>query len=154
MSAGLQSGLAERTAELRAAASEQSSETSALARRRLAEMTAQARDAGQSAAARAERFGRSSAERITEPVAHGAEEVQQTWQSVLRTLSAVVGFGAGYVLGARAGRGRYEQMREQAEELMNRPQVREAREKLGGFGAESTSVPPATDTSKEPRVSI
>jgi hypothetical protein len=148
--AGLQSGLAHRAAELRSAAAQQSSETSTLARRRLSEVTAQAHDAGQNAAARAERLGRSSVERVAEPVLHGAEEVRQTWRSVLRTLSAAVGFGGGYVLGARAGRGRYEQMREQAEELMDRPQVREAREKLGLSGSDANSGQPATDASREP----
>jgi hypothetical protein len=42
-----------------------------------------------------------------------------------KTLTLVAG-AAGYVLGARAGRERYEQMKEQADRLMNNPTVQKA----------------------------
>lgn len=56
--------------------------------------------------------------------------------------SAVV-FGTGYVLGTRAGRGRYEQLQQKASELMQRPEVQRAQDKVestvhgGERGAES-----------------
>jgi hypothetical protein len=50
-------------------------------------------------------------------------------------LGLVVGAGAGYVLGTRAGRERYEQVVERARQLWQRPQVRDmaakGRERVG-----------------------
>ena len=43
-----------------------------------------------------------------------------------------IGFGAGYVLGAKAGRGRYEQLRRLYENLASSPAVREATGKAKG----------------------
>ena len=43
-------------------------------------------------------------------------------------LSLGLGFGVGYVLGARAGRARYEQIREAAAGFMERPEVQQALE--------------------------
>lgn len=40
-------------------------------------------------------------------------------------LSMLVGFGAGYVLGARSGRERYEQIADKARELWSDPRVQE-----------------------------
>jgi hypothetical protein len=40
-------------------------------------------------------------------------------------LTLMAGFGAGYVLGARSGRARYDQMMEKAQRLWNHPQVQE-----------------------------
>jgi hypothetical protein len=40
-------------------------------------------------------------------------------------LKWLVGFGAGYVLGARAGRGRYDQIAGKAQELWSDPRVQE-----------------------------
>ena len=45
-------------------------------------------------------------------------------------LSLGLGFGIGYVLGARAGRGRYEQIRQAAAGVMERPQVQQAVEQV------------------------
>ena len=44
----------------------------------------------------------------------------------------LVGFGAGYVLGAKAGRGRYEQLRRLYENLVSSPTFREASGKARG----------------------
>lgn len=45
----------------------------------------------------------------------------------------VVGLGAGYVLGARAGRERYEQIRQAAQNVWNQPTVQEGVETVKGF---------------------
>ena len=45
-------------------------------------------------------------------------------------LSLGLGFGVGYVLGARAGRARYEQIRQAAAGFMERPEVQQAVEQV------------------------
>jgi hypothetical protein len=40
-------------------------------------------------------------------------------------LSLLIGFGAGYVLGARSGRGRYDQIAAKAQGFWNDPRVQE-----------------------------
>ena len=45
-------------------------------------------------------------------------------------LSLGLGFGIGYVLGARAGRDRYEQIKQAAAGVMERPQVQQAVEQV------------------------
>lgn len=42
-----------------------------------------------------------------------------------RKLSLLIGFGAGYVLGARSGRERYDQMMRKAQQLWRDPRVQE-----------------------------
>lgn len=42
-----------------------------------------------------------------------------------RKLSLLIGLGAGYVLGARAGRERYDQLVEKAQQLWRNPRVQE-----------------------------
>lgn len=54
----------------------------------------------------------------------------------------VVGLVAGYVLGARAGRERYEQIKAQAEKVWDRPAVQGQVEKVKSFGVSALkSVP-------------
>lgn len=54
----------------------------------------------------------------------------------------VVGLVAGYVLGARAGRERYEQIKAQAEKVWDRPAVQGQIEKVKSFGVSALkSVP-------------
>ncbi|MBW3595605.1 MAG: YtxH domain-containing protein [Actinobacteria bacterium] len=47
-------------------------------------------------------------------------------------LGFLVGFGAGYVMGAKAGTERYEQLRRLYENVLSSPAVREARGKVKG----------------------
>jgi hypothetical protein len=47
-------------------------------------------------------------------------------------LGMFIGFGAGYVLGAKAGRERYEQLRRLYDNLLSSPTVREATGKAKG----------------------
>lgn len=49
-------------------------------------------------------------------------------------------FGAGYVLGARAGRGRYEQIRRIALRIKDDPQVRHAVDEVGEFAKEHSAA--------------
>jgi len=56
-----------------------------------------------------------------------------------KTLTLVAG-AAGYVLGARAGRERYDQIKEQADRLMNNPTVQKAAADAQGVMAEKAPV--------------
>lgn len=47
---------------------------------------------------------------------------------MLRKLTLAIGFGAGYVLGAKAGRPRYEQIMTKARELAGKPAVQDLRD--------------------------
>ena len=49
---------------------------------------------------------------------------------MIRKLTLVAGFGAGYVLGAKAGTQRYDQIVAKARELAGRPAVQEVRSTL------------------------
>jgi hypothetical protein len=48
----------------------------------------------------------------------------------MKTVWLTVGFAAGYVLGARAGRERYEQIARASREFLNTPEVAEAKAKV------------------------
>ena len=78
-------------------------------------------------------------------------------------LSLGLGFGVGYVLGARAGRARYEQIKQAAAGVMERPEVQQAVEQVraaapaplqgsidklsgGGAGRHSAAAGGSTDT--------
>jgi hypothetical protein len=56
-----------------------------------------------------------------------------------KTLTLVAG-AAGYVLGARAGRERYDQIKEQADRLMNNPQVQKAASDVQDVVAEKAPI--------------
>ena len=49
---------------------------------------------------------------------------------MIRKLTLLAGVGVGYVLGAKAGQERYQQIKRMAEDLMGRPQVQQATESL------------------------
>jgi hypothetical protein len=56
----------------------------------------------------------------------------------MKKIWIIVAFGAGYILGARAGRRRYEQIREKAQEFWNddrvQSTVRQAEDAAGALG--------------------
>jgi hypothetical protein len=68
----------------------------------------------------------------------------------VKVLTFVAGLGAGYVLGTRAGREKYDQMVQAARNLSNQPAVTQARNKirdLTGVGIQEIS----SATTVEPR---
>ncbi|SDN41230.1 hypothetical protein [Geodermatophilus sp. DSM 45219] len=69
-----------------------------------------------------------AAEAVPEVVAETGERLEKGWRRVMGRLSLGLGFGVGYVLGARAGRDRYEQIKQAAAGLMERPEVQQALE--------------------------
>ncbi|WP_417564612.1 YtxH domain-containing protein [Microbacterium sp.] len=54
----------------------------------------------------------------------------------------VIGLGVGYVLGTRAGRERYEQIKEQAEKLWNLPPVQDRVDQLKDLGKSAALAVP------------
>lgn len=70
-----------------------------------------------------------AAEAVPEVVAETGERLEKGWRRVMGRLSLGLGFGVGYVLGARAGRARYEQIKQAAAGVMERPEVQQALDK-------------------------
>jgi uncharacterized membrane-anchored protein YhcB (DUF1043 family) len=59
-------------------------------------------------------------------------------------IGLVIGLAAGYVLGSRAGRERYEQIKTQAEKLWNQPPVQKQVAKVTEFAKSSAAALPST----------
>jgi hypothetical protein len=66
----------------------------------------------------------------------------------MKKLTAVAVFGLGYVLGAKAGRGRYEQIRELAQTASKNFEVSDLRERLETYRARLEAHSSRTGTSK------
>ncbi|SHN64061.1 hypothetical protein SAMN05660350_01207 [Geodermatophilus obscurus] len=71
-----------------------------------------------------------AAEAVPEVVAETGERLEKGWRRVMGRLSLGLGLGVGYVLGARAGRARYEQIKQAAAGFMERPEVQQAVEQV------------------------
>lgn len=69
-------------------------------------------------------------EAVPGTIAETGGRLEKGWRRVMGRLSLGLGFGIGYVLGARAGRGRYEQIKQAAAGVMERPQVQQAVEQV------------------------
>jgi hypothetical protein len=69
-------------------------------------------------------------EAVPEAIAATEERLEKGWRRVMGRLSLGLGFGVGYVLGARAGRARYEQIKQAAAGVMERPEVQQAVEQV------------------------
>ncbi|TFV55624.1 hypothetical protein E4P41_16990 [Geodermatophilus sp. DF01-2] len=70
-----------------------------------------------------------AAEAIPEVVAETGERLEKGGKKVMGRVSLGFGFGVGYALGARAGRARYEQIKQAATGVFERPEVQQALEK-------------------------
>ncbi len=67
---------------------------------------------------------------IPEVVSERSQRLQKGWRRVMGKLTAGLSFGAGYVLGTRAGRERFQQLKQAAVTVAQRPEVQQARERL------------------------
>jgi hypothetical protein len=76
------------------------------------------------------KLGRTATAGVVEPVVHGVQGVGATARTLAHLVQVALVVGAGYVLGARAGRDRYEQIRQQASALAERPQVQQVRQRV------------------------
>ncbi|MGY1622064.1 hypothetical protein ACI789_07720 [Geodermatophilus sp. SYSU D00965] len=70
-----------------------------------------------------------AAEAVPEVVTEAGERLEKGWRRGMGRLSLGLGFGLGYVLGARAGQARYEQIRRAAAGVVERPEVQQVLEK-------------------------
>jgi hypothetical protein len=70
-----------------------------------------------------------AAEAVPEAIAETGERLEKRWSKVMSRLSLALGLGVGYVLGARAGRARFDQIKEAAAGAVARPEVQQALEK-------------------------
>jgi hypothetical protein len=66
----------------------------------------------------------------------------------MKKLTVVAVFGLGYVLGAKAGRGRYEQIRELAQTASKNFEASDLRERLETYRARLEAHSSRTETSK------
>ena len=64
----------------------------------------------------------------------------------------IVGFAVGYVIGARAGRERYEQMRKAATQVAQSPPVQKATQAAGAKATELTKVAKDKAASRVPKL--
>jgi hypothetical protein len=90
------------------------------------ELAARAADGGQ-------RLGSTVAEtlgEVPEVVGERVDDLQRTWSKAMNRLTFAVFIALGYVLGARAGRQRYDAMAGAASRLLARPEVQQAQERL------------------------
>jgi hypothetical protein len=69
----------------------------------------------------------------------------------MRLVTLALGLAAGYVMGTKAGRERFEQMKRQAQDLAQKPQVRQVKQRMTGAGEPPAySVPAGTAAAGAP----
>lgn len=67
---------------------------------------------------------------VPEVVSEHSKGLQKGWRKMMSKSTLALGFGAGYVLGARAGRARFEQIKQAAATAAQRPEVQQALDRL------------------------
>jgi hypothetical protein len=80
-----------------------------------------------------------TAQSTGETMAAGAKKAKNRGRSTMGKLKTGVALGIGYVLGARAGRARYEQIARASAKMASRPEVQRATQQIGG--AVSSKLP-------------
>ncbi|WP_345771710.1 PRC-barrel domain-containing protein [Geodermatophilus sabuli] len=81
---------------------------------------------------------------VPEAVVEGGHRVQKGWRKTKRTSALTLGLGTGYVLGARAGQERFQQLKETADTVTHRPEVQRVLARVGAArGAQGTDTEPA-----------
>ncbi len=76
-------------------------------------------------------------ESVPEEIVDGGHRIHKVWRRAMGMLSAGVGLAAGYVLGARAGRQRFEQIKSAASTVAQRPEVQQALQRVKSAAAPS-----------------
>ncbi len=66
---------------------------------------------------------------VAEETSELTETVLDSWRSTMKKMTTLLGFATGYVLGSRAGRERYEQIKRGATQAAARPEVQQLKEK-------------------------
>jgi len=67
---------------------------------------------------------------VPEAVSERSDLLQKQGRKVMGKVTAVLGIGVGYVLGTRAGRERYEQLKQTATRVGRRPEMQRAQERI------------------------
>jgi hypothetical protein len=62
----------------------------------------------------------------------------------MRLITLALGMAAGYVMGAKAGRERFDQIKHQAQNLARKPQVQQVKQRMTATGGPPTSAYSAT----------
>lgn len=75
-------------------------------------------------------------------VAEQGRQLHKRWRKLVRTVKFVLGLGVGFVLGARAGRERYEELKEKATNLLQRPEVQQGKDRLQQAGQQQRRSDP------------
>jgi hypothetical protein len=89
-------------------------------------------------AAAAARFGTGAVSAVTQPVVRTARFVAGAGSTLVNVATGTAAVGTGYVLGARAGRQRFEQLRQGATSVVERPAVQRVVEKVPVVGTSLT----------------
>ena len=113
-------------------ASREGRQVASLATEGVTELVERAGDLG-SKVAQAGKGVTSTIAEVPETIAEGGDLLQRKWRKLMSRMTMLIAGGAGYVLGARAGRDRYEQMTRAAAKVAQRPEVQQAKDKLRGF---------------------
>jgi len=79
---------------------------------------------------------------VPDLLSDSGEKLQKRWSNVMGKLTAGLGFGAGYLLGARAGRERYDQLTKAAARLAQHPQVQQAGDRVKTLAEEKLQTVP------------
>jgi hypothetical protein len=77
---------------------------------------------------------------VPEAVAERVHDLQRGWHKLVNRVVMLVSLSVGYVLGARAGRQRYDQIAGFASRLADRPEARQARAKVSSVVADATDT--------------
>lgn len=114
-------------------------------RRRSMSMMARAFFAGRRSATISQRVrGRavSAGTAVATPVTAAVTTIMTFWRISVGIIKNALVFGGGYVVGSRAGRERYQQLKEQGSALLQRPQVKQALQRVKGAvtGGASTAA--------------
>jgi len=81
-----------------------------------------------------------SFEAVPAAIGDGTEVLQKRWNRFTTRLTMGTALAGGYVLGARAGRQRYNELTQAAQRVLSRPEVQQARERLIPQGGNHSSV--------------
>jgi len=112
-------------------ASRRGSKLASTTSRRGSKLASTTSQRGNKLASTTSRRGSATVAAVTSPVSDAAHTFTRSWRRAMALIKNAAVFGVGYVVGARAGRERYEQLKSKATEVMQRPETKQAKERLG-----------------------
>lgn len=112
---------------------------SSRAARLTAAAVARAADTANSGVAGGQRVG-AAVGAVPGVVSESGEKLQKRWRKAMGKVTTVLGFGAGYVLGTKAGRERYVQLSQAATKVTRRPEVQQGVDRLKSMAGEKAQT--------------